>query len=125
MSSRKPACVGRRSRMTTRMQKALCDQLIKQPYMYRCEMTLTLKDGNPLRPRHGDDEQVNTYAVSKYDQMVLENDKAIDWWWSLLAKIFSRSQVLKSMGRVGQTVSDWVNDCLIVLASVLSGVASI
>nr|XP_036584424.1 PHO85 cyclin-1 [Colletotrichum truncatum]KAF6793942.1 PHO85 cyclin-1 [Colletotrichum truncatum] len=75
--------------------------------------------------------------------MVLENDKAIDWWWSLLAKIFSwlllagyivfpstfaslrRSQVLESMGRVGQAVSDWANDCLIALASVLSGVASI
>ncbi|CAI0650426.1 unnamed protein product [Colletotrichum noveboracense] len=29
------------------------------------------------------------------------------------------------MGSVGQAVSDWVNDCLIALASVLSGVASI
>ncbi|KAF6783011.1 hypothetical protein CSOJ01_15943 [Colletotrichum sojae] len=34
----KPARVGRRSRMTTRMQKALCDELTKQPSMYRCEM---------------------------------------------------------------------------------------
>lgn len=38
MPTRKPTHVGRRSRMTTRMQKALCDRLIKQPYMYRCEM---------------------------------------------------------------------------------------
>ncbi|GJC86089.1 putative serine carboxypeptidase ARB_06414 [Colletotrichum liriopes] len=29
------------------------------------------------------------------------------------------------MGRVGQTVSYWVNECLIALASILSGVASI
>ncbi|KAF4475617.1 hypothetical protein CGGC5_v005805 [Colletotrichum fructicola Nara gc5] len=79
----------------------------------------------------------------RYDQMVLENDREIDWWWSLLAKVFSwlllagyivfpstfaslrRSQVLEDMGSVGQAVSDWVNDCLIALASVLSGVASI
>lgn len=38
MPTRKPTRVSRRSRMTTRMQKALCDRLIKQPYMYRCEM---------------------------------------------------------------------------------------
>lgn len=30
--------VGRRSRITLPMQEALCDMLIKQPYLYRCEM---------------------------------------------------------------------------------------
>jgi len=30
--------VGRRSCITSPMQKALCDLLIKQPYLYRCEM---------------------------------------------------------------------------------------
>ncbi|KAF4486675.1 hypothetical protein CGGC5_v005975 [Colletotrichum fructicola Nara gc5] len=93
--------------------------------------------------QHDDDDKAKTYAISRYDQMVLENDREIDWWWSLLAKAFSwlllagyivfpstfaslrRSQVLENMGSVGQAVSDWVNDCLIALASVLSGVASI
>ncbi|KAH9231817.1 hypothetical protein K456DRAFT_38016 [Colletotrichum gloeosporioides 23] len=92
---------------------------------------------------HDNDEQVKTYAISRHDQMVLENDREIDWWWSLLAKVFSwlllagyivfpstfaslrRSQVLENTGGVGQAVSEWVNDCLIALASVLSGVASI
>jgi hypothetical protein len=31
--------VGRRSCITSLMQKALCDVLIEQPYLYRCEMT--------------------------------------------------------------------------------------
>ncbi|UQC75186.1 uncharacterized protein CLUP02_01839 [Colletotrichum lupini] len=102
-----------------------------------------MKDEDPLPSKYDDTEQAKTYAVSRYDQMVLENDKEIDWWWSLLAKIFSwlllagyivfpstfaslrRSQVLESMGKVGHAVSDWVNDCLIALASMLSGVASI
>jgi hypothetical protein len=30
--------VGRRSCITSHMQKALCDVLIEQPYLYRCEM---------------------------------------------------------------------------------------
>jgi len=30
--------VGRRSRITPPMKEALCDTLIKQPYLYRCEM---------------------------------------------------------------------------------------
>ncbi|KAK2765843.1 hypothetical protein CKAH01_15523 [Colletotrichum kahawae] len=102
-----------------------------------------MKDDKTLPPRYDDDKEVKMYAVSRYDQMVLQNDKEIDWWWSLLAKVFSwlllagyivfpftfaslrRSQVLESMGKVGQTVSYWVNDCLIALVSVLSGVASI
>ncbi|KAL0929582.1 PHO85 cyclin-1 [Colletotrichum truncatum] len=75
--------------------------------------------------------------------MVLENDKDIDWWWSLLAKIFSwlllagyivfpstfaslqRSKTLESIGKVGHIVSGWVNDFLISIASILSGGASI
>ncbi|KAF4772727.1 hypothetical protein HER10_EVM0008028 [Colletotrichum scovillei] len=102
-----------------------------------------MKDDDATPPAYDSEEHFKTYAVSRYDQMLLENDKEIDWWWSLLAKIFSwlllagyivfpstfaslkRSQVLESMGKVGQTVSYWVNDCLIALASVLSGVASI
>ncbi|KAK2051915.1 hypothetical protein LY76DRAFT_673061 [Colletotrichum caudatum] len=82
-------------------------------------------------------------TISRYDQMVLENDKDIDWWWSLLAKIFSwlllagyivfpstfaslqRSRALESMGVVGYIVSRGVNDFLISLASILSGSASI
>ncbi|KAK1487650.1 hypothetical protein CABS01_17167 [Colletotrichum abscissum] len=102
-----------------------------------------MKDDDATSPGYDSEENFKTYAVSRYDQMLLENDKEIDWWWSLLAKIFSwlllagyivfpstfaslkRSQVLESMGKVGQTVSYWVNDCLIALASVLSGVASI
>ncbi|KAK2052291.1 hypothetical protein LY76DRAFT_671615 [Colletotrichum caudatum] len=68
MPSRKSASVGRRRRMTMRMQKALCDQLIKQPYMYRCEMadfciaTLTRKYRNdqsagPYDPLDGRERQ--------------------------------------------------------------------
>ncbi|GKT88620.1 PHO85 cyclin-1 [Colletotrichum tofieldiae] len=75
--------------------------------------------------------------------MVLENDKDIDWWWSLLAKVFSwlllagyivfpstfaslrRSRALESMGVVGYIVSRGLNDFLISLASILSGSASI
>lgn len=38
MPTRQTAQAGRRCRMTTCIQKALCDVLNKQPYMYRCEM---------------------------------------------------------------------------------------
>ncbi|KXH42653.1 hypothetical protein CSAL01_09900 [Colletotrichum salicis] len=50
---------------------------------------VTMKDGDYFPPKHDNNEQFKNYAVSRYDQMVLENDKEIDWWWSLLAKIFS------------------------------------
>ncbi|KAK1656641.1 hypothetical protein BDP55DRAFT_568930 [Colletotrichum godetiae] len=48
-----------------------------------------MKDGDYFPAKHDNNEQFKNYAVSRYDQMVLENDKEIDWWWSLLAKIFS------------------------------------
>src|SRR5437667_7395092 len=38
MPTRRTARVGRRGCMTLPMQKALCNMLIEQPYMYRCEM---------------------------------------------------------------------------------------
>ncbi|KAK0373208.1 hypothetical protein CLIM01_09421 [Colletotrichum limetticola] len=75
--------------------------------------------------------------------MVLDNDRNIGWWWSLLAKVFSwlllagyivfpstfaslrRSRALESMGVVGYIVSRGLNDFLISLASILSGSASI
>ncbi|KAK1656990.1 hypothetical protein BDP55DRAFT_735271 [Colletotrichum godetiae] len=50
---------------------------------------VTMKDCDYFPPKNDNNEQFENYAVSRYDQMVLENDKEIDWWWSLLAKIFS------------------------------------
>jgi transposase len=38
MPTQEPARVGRRDGMTPHMRKALCDTLVKQPYLYRCEM---------------------------------------------------------------------------------------
>ena len=38
MSTPRINCVGRRSCITSPMQGALCDKLIEQSYLYRCEM---------------------------------------------------------------------------------------
>lgn len=88
-------------------------------------------------------KQATQLTISRYDQMVLDNDRNIGWWWSLLAKVFSwlllagyivfpstfaslrRSRALESMGVVGYIVSRGLNDFLISLASILSGSASI
>jgi hypothetical protein len=36
--TRRTGCVGRRGCMTSTMRKALCDALVKQPYLYRCKI---------------------------------------------------------------------------------------
>ncbi|KAK3935442.1 hypothetical protein QBC46DRAFT_51283 [Diplogelasinospora grovesii] len=43
MLTRRTARVGRRSCMTPPMREALCNALIKQPYLYRCEMANILQ----------------------------------------------------------------------------------
>ncbi|WQF76892.1 hypothetical protein CDEST_01906 [Colletotrichum destructivum] len=67
-------------------------------------------EGRRLPPsRYAIDDRAATYAVSGYDEMVLQNEKETEWRWPLLAKIFSWLSSLTRTQSYGGELAGWMS----------------